>query len=121
MQLHRHVQAPLSSLAARLLHTGPSEPLRDYLTRWTELRNSYEGVHEVQAIHYFIDDCQDDTLLKHKLMCSESTTLVQLMVIVDEYGMTESSMKVLVFVDAADKPTMAKPAAAPATDRSEPD
>ena len=36
---------------------GPDEPLRDYLTRWTELRNSREGVHEVQAIQYFIDGC----------------------------------------------------------------
>ena len=26
------------------------EPLRDYVTRWIELRNSCEGVHEVQAI-----------------------------------------------------------------------
>ncbi|KAI5016516.1 hypothetical protein ZWY2020_006367 [Hordeum vulgare] len=33
------------------------EPLRDYVTRWTELRTSYEGVHEVQAIQYFIDGC----------------------------------------------------------------
>ena len=33
------------------------ETLRDYVTRWTELRNSCEGVHEVQAIQYFIDGC----------------------------------------------------------------
>ncbi|KAI5000295.1 hypothetical protein ZWY2020_004884 [Hordeum vulgare] len=35
----------------------PDEPLRDYVTRWTELCNSCEGVHEVQAIQYFIDGC----------------------------------------------------------------
>ena len=29
---------------------GPAESTRDYLTRWAELRNSCEGVHEVQAI-----------------------------------------------------------------------
>ncbi|KAI5017242.1 hypothetical protein ZWY2020_037620 [Hordeum vulgare] len=28
----------------------PDEPLRDYVNRWTEHRNSCEGVHEVQAI-----------------------------------------------------------------------
>ena len=32
---------------------GPNESTRDYLTRWAELRNSCEGVHEVQAIEYF--------------------------------------------------------------------
>ena len=32
---------------------GPSESTRDYLTRWAELRNSCDGVHEVQAIEYF--------------------------------------------------------------------
>ena len=31
---------------------GPNESTRDYLTRWAELRNSCEGVHEVQAIEY---------------------------------------------------------------------
>ena len=36
---------------------GPKEPVRDYLTRWAELRNSCEGVHEVQAIQYFIEGC----------------------------------------------------------------
>ena len=29
---------------------GPTETGREYLARWTELRNSCEGVHEVQAI-----------------------------------------------------------------------
>ena len=32
---------------------GPDESTRDYLTRWAELQNSCEGVHEVQAIEYF--------------------------------------------------------------------
>ena len=54
---------------------GPEEPLRDYLMRWTELRNSCEGVHEVQAIQYFSKGFRDCTLLKHKLMCSEPATL----------------------------------------------
>lgn len=64
----------------------PDEPLRDYVTRWTELRNCCEGVHEVQAIQYFIDDYRDGTLLKHKLMCSEPTSLVVLMAKADKYA-----------------------------------
>ena len=48
---------------------GPVESTRDYLTRWAELRNSCEGVHEVQAIEYFTAGCREGTLLKHKLLC----------------------------------------------------
>ena len=50
---------------------GPDESTRDYLTRWGELRNSCEGVHEVQAIEYFTVGCREGTLLKHKLLCDE--------------------------------------------------
>ncbi|KAE8782887.1 Endoglucanase 3 [Hordeum vulgare] len=60
-----------------------AEMLRHYLTRWTELSNSREGVHEVQAIKYFIDGCRDGTLLKHKLMRRERSILAQLMAVVD--------------------------------------
>jgi hypothetical protein len=38
-----------------LCKQGPDEPDRDYLTRWSELRNSCEGVGEEQAIGYFTD------------------------------------------------------------------
>lgn len=37
---------------------GPMESTRDYLTRWTELRNSCEGVHEVQAIEYLLSGAE---------------------------------------------------------------
>ncbi|KAI5003259.1 hypothetical protein ZWY2020_030419 [Hordeum vulgare] len=72
------------------------EPLRDYVTRWTELRNSREGVHEVQAIQYFMDGCQDDTLLKHKLMCAEPTFLAVLMGKADKYATADSAMRIKV-------------------------
>ncbi|KAI5014694.1 hypothetical protein ZWY2020_056084 [Hordeum vulgare] len=88
------------------------EPLRDYVTRWTELRNSCEGVHEVQAIQYFIDGCQDDTLLKHKLMCAEPTSLAVLMAKADKYATADSAMRIK--VTALDKvvpaPATPKPA-----------
>ena len=59
---------------------GPSESTRDYLTRWAELRNSCEGVHEVQAIEYFTAGCREGTLLKHRLLCDEPTTLDELLI-----------------------------------------
>ncbi|KAI4992091.1 hypothetical protein ZWY2020_041954 [Hordeum vulgare] len=70
------------------------EPLRDYVTRWTKLRNSCERVHEVQAIQYFIDRCRDGTLLKHKLMCAEPTSLAVLMAKADKYATANSAMRI---------------------------
>ncbi|KAI4972667.1 hypothetical protein ZWY2020_003592 [Hordeum vulgare] len=86
-----------------------AEPLRDYVTRWTELRNSYEGVHEVQAIQYFIDGCRDGILLKHKLMCAEPTSLAVLMAKADKYATADSAMRIK--VTSLDKvvPTPATP------------
>ena len=66
---------------------GPNESTRDYLTFWAELRNSCEGVHEVQAIEYFTAGCREGTLLKHKLLCDEPTTLDELLIIADKYAM----------------------------------
>ncbi|KAI4984012.1 hypothetical protein ZWY2020_040865 [Hordeum vulgare] len=77
----------------------PDEPLRDYVTRWTELRNSCEGVHEVQSIQYFIDGCRDSSLLKHKLMCSEPTSLAVLMAKAEKYATADSVMRVKVTDD----------------------
>ena len=59
---------------------GPNESTRDYLTRWAELRNSCEGVHEVQAIEYFTAGCREGTLLKHRLLCDEPATLDELLI-----------------------------------------
>ncbi|KAE8806137.1 Endoglucanase 3 [Hordeum vulgare] len=68
------------------------EPLRDYLNRWTELHNSYEGVHEVRAIKYFVKGYRARTLLKHKLVCLEPTRLAELMAKGDKYATTDSAM-----------------------------
>ena len=72
---------------------GPNESTRDYLTRWAKLRNSCEGVHEVQAIDYFTPGCREGTLLKHWLLCDELATLDELLIIADKYAMADSSMK----------------------------
>ncbi|KAI5000764.1 hypothetical protein ZWY2020_010723 [Hordeum vulgare] len=74
----------------------PDEPLRDYVTRWTELGNSCEGVHEVHTIQYFIDGYRDGTLLTHKLVCSELTSLAVLMAKADKYATADSAMPVKV-------------------------
>ncbi|KAE8779565.1 hypothetical protein D1007_47404 [Hordeum vulgare] len=61
---------------------------------------------------YFIDGYRDDTLLKHKLMCSEPTSLVVLMAKADKYATADSAMWVK--VTSSDKvvptPTTTKPA-----------
>ena len=72
---------------------GPSESTRDYLTRWAELHNSCEGVHEVQAIEYFTARCREGTLLKHWLLCDEPETLDELLILADKYATADSSMK----------------------------
>ncbi|KAE8776270.1 Endoglucanase 3 [Hordeum vulgare] len=61
------------------------------------------------VIQYFIDGCQDGTLLKHKLMCSEPTSLAVLMAKADKYTTADSAMRVK--VTASDKivPTPSTP------------
>ncbi len=78
------VIAPAPKTPASLCIQGPNESTRDYLTRWAELRNSCEGVHEVQAIEYFIAGCREGTLLKHRLLCDEPATLDELLITADK-------------------------------------
>ena len=88
----------------------PGEPLYDFLTRWTELRNSCEGVHDVQAIQYFIDGCLDGTLVKHRLVCDEPETLAELMAMEDKYATADFAMNVKITIDADGKLLPAQPA-----------
>jgi hypothetical protein len=64
------------------------------LTRWSELRNSCEGVGEEQAIGYITDRCREGTLLKHKLHRAELKTMADFMVIVDKYASANSAARV---------------------------
>ena len=82
---------------------GPTKTGREYLTRWTKLQNSCEGVHEVQAIQYFISGCRDGTLLKQKLLRSEPASLSALMVAADKYANADSAMKIQVALGEAGK------------------
>jgi hypothetical protein len=77
-----------------LCKQGPDEPDHDYLTRWSELRNSCEGVGEEQAIGYFTDGCREGTLLKHKLHRAEPKTMADFMAIADKYASADSAARV---------------------------
>jgi hypothetical protein len=62
--------------------------------RWSELRNSCEGVGEEQAIGYFMDGCREGTLLKHKLHRAEPKSMADFMAIADNYASTDSATRV---------------------------
>ena len=86
---------------------------RAYLTRWTSLRNSYEGILESQAVQYFVQGCRDHTLLRHKLLRKSPQTMAHLMAIADEYATADAGMTNLIRLDEAgrvitDGPTMRK-------------
>ncbi|KAK1608838.1 hypothetical protein QYE76_032511 [Lolium multiflorum] len=68
---------------------GPDETDRAYLTRWCEMRNSCEGVHEIQAVGFFMAGCRPNTMLWHKLRRSEPKTMAALMAIADKYALAE--------------------------------
>ncbi|KAE8787534.1 Endoglucanase 3 [Hordeum vulgare] len=53
-----------------------------------------DGVHEVQAIQYFSEGCCDGSLIKHKLMCSETASLVDFLIKADKYTTANSAMHV---------------------------
>ncbi|KAK1661764.1 hypothetical protein QYE76_049923 [Lolium multiflorum] len=63
---------------------GPDETDRAYLTRWCEMRNSCEGVHEIQAISFFMGGCRPNTMLWHKLRRSDPKSMAALMAIADK-------------------------------------
>src|SRR3954465_5143184 len=67
--------------------------LRDYLSRWIELKNSCEGVHEIQAIQYFTDGCLADSMLKQKLLRKDFTSLVELMKVANQFAVSDSAMR----------------------------
>ncbi|KAK1653716.1 hypothetical protein QYE76_071521 [Lolium multiflorum] len=70
---------------------GPDETDRAYLTRWCEMRNSCEGVHEIQAVGFFMAGCRPNTMLWHKLRRSDPKTMAALMAIADKYALAEGA------------------------------
>ena len=60
-------------------------------------------------MQYFIDGCRDGTLLKHKLMCAEPTSLAVLMAKADKYATADSAMRIKVTASDKAVPTPATP------------
>ncbi|KAK1607902.1 hypothetical protein QYE76_031575 [Lolium multiflorum] len=95
---------------------GPDETDRAYLTHWCEMRNSCEGVHEIQAVIFFMGGCWPNTMLWHKLRRSEPKTMAALMAIADKYALAEEAGKAPAEVSPApsrrdnNKPAEHKPA-----------
>ena len=77
------------------------ESYRAYLTRWTGLHNSCEGIPEFQAVQYFIQGCRDQTLLRHKLLRKNPKTMAHLMAIADEYATADAGMTNPIRLDVA--------------------
>jgi hypothetical protein len=77
-----------------LCKQGPDELDHDYLTRWSELHNSCEGVGEEQAIGYFTDGCREGTLLKHMLHRAEPKMMADFMAIADKYASANLATRV---------------------------
>jgi hypothetical protein len=55
------------------------------------MRNSCEGVHEIQAISFFMGGCRPNTMLWHKLRRSEPKSMAALMAIADKYALAEEA------------------------------
>src|SRR4051812_31493663 len=72
---------------------GKDEPLREYLARWIKLKNSCEGVHQIQAIQYFTEGCLAGSMLKHKLLRKEFSSLAELMKVANAFAVTDSAMR----------------------------
>ena len=89
---------------------GKDESDRDYLTRWSALRNSCEGVHEVQAISYFVNGCREGSMLHHKLLRTEPATLGHMLKIADKYVMADSATQIPTRLDVAGKIVTNEPA-----------
>ena len=77
----------------------PDEPDHAYIKRWSELRNRCEIVPEVLAIQNFVDGVKDGTMLKHRLLLEEPSTVAEMMAIANKYAMVSASMKVQLRLD----------------------
>ena len=64
-----------------------NETDREYLTRWSQMRNSCEGVIEAQAISWFAQGCRHGSMLWQRLQREMPTTLVETIKIADMYAL----------------------------------
>ena len=64
-----------------------NETDREYLTRWSKVRNSCEGVVEEQAISWFAQGCRHGSMLWQKLQREMPATLAETIRIADSYAL----------------------------------
>jgi hypothetical protein len=78
---------------------GEYETDRDYPTRWCTLRNSCEGVVEMQAIMWFAQGCRHGTMLWQKLQRDMPATLAETIKIADSYALGDPMQPTLIHRD----------------------
>ncbi|KAM0839317.1 hypothetical protein ACQ4PT_060393 [Festuca glaucescens] len=64
-----------------------NETDREYLTRWSAMRNSCEGVIEAQAISWFANGCRRGSMLWQRLQRDMPVTLADMIWIADSYAL----------------------------------
>ena len=64
-----------------------NETDREYLTLWSAMRNSCEGVTEGQAVSWFAEGCRHGSMLWQKLRRDQPTTLAETIWIADNYAL----------------------------------
>ena len=79
---------------------------RDYLTRWSTIRNSCEGVIESQAITWFAQGCRHGTMLWQRFQREMPATLAETIKIADMYALGDPTHPMLTSVE----PSKAYPA-----------
>ena len=65
---------------------------RDWLTRWTQTRNSCEGVEDSQAISWFANGCRHGSMLWQRLRRAMPDTLAETIRIADSYALGDPTL-----------------------------
>ena len=69
-----------------------NETDREYLTRWSNVRNSCEGVNEQQAISWFAQGCRHGSMLWQKLQREMPSSLAETIKIADMYALGDPTL-----------------------------
>ena len=92
-------QRPNRPQQQSMCRQGDNENDRDYLTRWSTLRNSCEGVIESQAIAWFAQGCKHGSMLWQRLQREMPLTLAETIRIADSYALGDPSQPLVNSVD----------------------
>ena len=76
---------------------------REYLTRWSTIRNSCEGVIESQAIAWFAQGCRHGSMLWQRLQREMPATLAETIRIADSYALGDPTQPLLNSVEPSKK------------------